>query len=53
MKPLVRIVAPHFVAGLEIGGRCAPIVRYMRTWTVERIVTYCSKKGWKAKVLRK
>ena len=58
---LVRIVAPHFVAGIVLDGaigqydydsdkvlihRCAPILRYMKGWTTHRIERYCRKKGW-------
>lgn len=48
---LVRIVAPHFVAGV-IGQRngavitAAPIVRYMVGWTGDQVAAYCSRKGW-------
>jgi len=58
---LIRITAPHFVAGVEVryvGGawlpleddhydnRCAPIVKYMRDWSPARIRGYCKKMGW-------
>lgn len=49
---MIRIVAPHFVAGLVIDPRrCAPIVKYMQSWTVERILGYCKSKGWQAQVM--
>jgi len=44
---LLRIVAPHFVAGVELGHRAAPIIGYMRTWTLRRIQSYCAMKGWR------
>ncbi len=43
---LYRITAPHFCAGIEIGGKCAPILRYMRGWAFLQILIYCMKKGW-------
>lgn len=46
MNSLIRIVAPHFVAGLVIGGPCAPIIRYMQGWSVDRIKAYCASKRW-------
>lgn len=52
---LVRIVAPHFVAGLEFDGvvtRTAPILRYMRGWDDRRVRLYCARKGWKATAIR-
>jgi hypothetical protein len=47
----LRIVAPWFVAGVDIdsGGvayHCAPIVRYMRGWTRERVEAYCATRRW-------
>lgn len=47
---LIRIVAPHFVAGVMMGSpnRCAPIVKYMAKWSSEEILAYCKKKGWEA-----
>src|SRR5688500_9965485 len=44
--PMVfRIKAPHFVAGCH-DGECAPIIRYMENWPIERIRSYCASKGW-------
>lgn len=47
---LVRIVAPHFVAGIEAdSGRvvnAAPILRYMLGWDARRVAGYCARKGW-------
>lgn len=67
MNQLLRIEAPHFVAGIEIDGaigcydydykpvtihRCAPILKYMEGWTVSRIKYYCKKKGWSYQLLQ-
>ena len=50
MGTLVRIDAPHFVAGLEAEGshvvRAAPILRYMTGWDGRQVATYCATKGW-------
>ncbi len=27
--------------------RFAPIIKYMKDWTIEEIEEYCKKKGWK------
>jgi hypothetical protein len=44
---LLRIVAPHFVAGFDTEkGYIAPIIRYMKTWSIRRIAVYCQEKGW-------
>lgn len=42
----LQITAPHFVAAIEVGGRCAPILSYMRAWPEQRIRDYCARKGW-------
>lgn len=46
---LIRIVAPHFVAGLEADTmvrRTAPIISYMTGWTGRQVADYCKQKGW-------
>ena len=51
---LVRIVAPHFVAGLETDGtvqRAAPIIKYMVGWTDDHVRAYVKEKGWKASII--
>jgi len=52
---LIRIEAPHFVAGIIYNeswtSECAPIVSYMRDWNLNEIEGYCKKKGWKFKIL--
>lgn len=49
---MIRIVAPHFVAGICVDtGRSAPILAYMPTWSVDRIVRYCERKGWQWETL--
>lgn len=50
MIEVVRIVAPHFVAGIvPHNGRvvnAAPILRYMIHWNGKRVADYCKAKGW-------
>jgi hypothetical protein len=52
---LLRIVAPHFVAGViatnYVVTEAAPIVRYMLRWRTMRVWTYCQKKGWQVDCL--
>ena len=51
---LIRITAPHFVAGAitEVGigndyvAKAAPIIRYMKGWPVYKVKAYCAKKRW-------
>lgn len=46
---LIRIVAPHFVAGLEADSvvrRAAPILSYMLGWNGKRVADYCKLKKW-------
>jgi hypothetical protein len=50
---LVRIVAPHFVAGFETDGivrRAAPIIKYMVGWSDDKVRQYVKKKGWRASI---
>lgn len=50
---LIRVIAPHFVAGFETDGvviRAAPIMKYMVGWTDEKTRSYILKKGWTATV---
>jgi len=44
--PLLRITAPHFVAGVVPGLYAAPIVAYMIAWAPAAIECYCADKGW-------
>jgi len=54
---LVRITAPHFVAGLVWCSKtdrvteAAPILKYMHGWSRERVSTYCTRKGWAARMV--
>lgn len=47
---MMRIVAPHFVAGVVISHgvvvRAAPIVKYMKGWLTPKVINYCKKRGW-------
>lgn len=49
---MVRIEAPHFCAGIVQQGGCAPILAYMKGWTLGEIRTYCDKQGWTMSVIR-
>jgi hypothetical protein len=52
---IVRITAPHFCAGLDGDGlgkwEGAPILRYMKDWSLGQIKLYCKKKGWICEVI--
>jgi hypothetical protein len=49
---LIRVVAPHFVAGFETDGgiirRAAPIIKYLVGKTDDEARDYIKVKGWKA-----
>lgn len=52
---LVRVVAPHFVAGLVSDGivrEAAPILKYTVGWPDDRARSYFAAKGWKASIVR-
>lgn len=46
----LRIVAPHFVAGVDLVDGIvlsgAPILKYMVGWSRVRVETYCQTKRW-------
>jgi hypothetical protein len=51
---LVRVVAPHFVAGFETDGvvrRAAPIIKYLVGKTDDEAREYIKRKGWKASII--
>lgn len=54
-RKLVRVVAPHFVAGLECAnGKCteaAPILKWLRGKSEDELRAIFHKKGWKASVI--
>ena len=52
----VRVVAPHFVAGMDIGvnGRCveaAPILAWAKGKSEDEVRRYFASKGWRASVI--
>jgi hypothetical protein len=47
----LSIDAPHFNAGIVVGQRAAPIIKYMLKWDEPQIRAYCAKKGWKVIVV--
>lgn len=53
---LVRVVAPHFVAGFVVEDghvvETAPIIRYMHRWTADRAREYIKRKGWRATIIK-
>jgi hypothetical protein len=55
IETLAEIDAPHFHCGIVLQDNrvveAAPIVRYMRKWTRERVRDYCIQKGWKVSVV--
>jgi hypothetical protein len=51
---LVRVVAPHFVAGFETDGtvrRAAPIIKYLVGKTNDQARAYITSKRWIASVV--
>lgn len=55
-ETLVRITASHFVAGIIVKNDrvtlSAPILKYMRGWTSDRVRQYCKEKGWRASIVK-
>lgn len=53
---LAAIDAPHFYAGVvlddDVVTIAAPIVKYMRGWSRDKVREYCRAKGWKISVVK-
>lgn len=48
---LLRITSKYFVAGFDFNKkRIAPIIKYMRYWSIEQIKEYCNKKNWRLEI---
>ena len=52
---LIQITAPHFCAGITIKEykviEVAPIVHYMKDWTMDRVIEYCKTKSWRLEIV--
>lgn len=58
-RMLMQVAAPNFTAGVELEAdfranpvnaehcQIAPILRFMRGWSLDEIERYCYAKGWK------
>jgi hypothetical protein len=53
---LAQITAKHFVAAIlldnDVVVQVAPILKYMRGWSRDRVRAYCAEKKWEIKVIR-
>jgi hypothetical protein len=51
---LIRITSSYFCAGIVRDHqytKCAPIIHYMKDWSIIKIERYCFKKGWMFEIL--
>jgi len=53
---MLRIVAPHFVAGVQLDTEglvveAAPILWYMQDWAAARVYAYCRGRGWRVETI--
>jgi hypothetical protein len=51
---LYSVDAPYLTAGVVAADNgiivaTAPILNYMRHWSIERVALYCQERGWKCK----
>ena len=55
IETLAVIDAPHFYCGIVLREdkviETAPIVRYMKGWSRDRVREYCREKQWKVSVV--
>jgi len=49
--PLLQITTSYFCAGVEVSGRAAPIIRYLKGRSEKEITEYCKRKGWKVEIV--
>lgn len=54
MNDLYQITAPYFCAGIDFKGtlivkEAAPIIKYMKGWTLQKVSNYCLCKRWTLK----
>lgn len=49
---LIRILAPHFCAGIDYPRKYAPILSYMQGWKKSKIKEYCKKKNWEFLIIK-
>lgn len=53
---LVRVVAPHFVAGLDLKDdivvAAAPILKWAVGWDRARLSAYFKRKRWQASIIK-
>lgn len=51
----IQITGPSFCAGLDfrlgIVERAAPILRYMKGWSIVRVYIFCAERGWKIRTI--
>ena len=54
---LAQIRSPNFTAGIvlfdDVVVEAAPILRYMRRWSRDRVRDYCNKQGWQIAVVHR
>ena len=49
---MLRITSKYFVAGFDIETKnIAPIISYMKYWSLEKIKSYCKEKHWLLEIL--
>jgi hypothetical protein len=54
---MIRIIAPHFVAGAELSDdniviKAAPIIKYMESWPLSKVLEYCHRwhRQWEVEI---
>jgi len=49
---LIRITSKYFCAGFDTDtGNIAPIIKYMKNWSITKIKDYCRNKQWHFEIL--
>lgn len=55
MISVIQIYMPTATAGVvfnerEITIKAAPIIKYMKGWHVNKVISYCNKRNWRYEV---
>ena len=57
-ETLIIIESSYFVAGIVYNTSAgeaiiiAPIIKYMKQWSISKIIQYCEKKHWKVTTVK-
>ncbi len=55
-ETLIQVTSPYFCAGIVLQKNtvtvAAPIIKYMKGWSLHKVENYCANKRWKVIVVK-